>query len=285
MDSRPSCRAVVADLALGLRARHKSTRLSWCIALSLVCACRALAQDAAAPSTQDEHPRSALTGNWGGVRDAWEQHGVTLDLDLTYTFQSVVGGGLEGPLFPAFSDEDDTGNTVSSNLLLSLDTEKAGLWSGGTLDVALDARAGRSVVERAGTVSAVNNDALFPNVVDRFDDEAIALTQLAYTHQIAERWSVFGGLLNTAEGDANAIAGSALSNEHFLNSALLYSLVEDATVPHVALGGGVLFEPSERISGRCRCSGAARPRGEIRSRIGRAPRSPPSGPCAARCAG
>src|SRR6185436_1392316 len=42
---------------------------------------------------------------------------------------------------------------------------------------------------------------------------------------------------------------SALSNEHFLNSALLYSLVEDATVPHVALGGGVLFDPNEHVSG------------------------------------
>jgi porin len=34
-----------------------------------------------------------------------------------------------------------------------------------------------------------------------------------------------------------------------MNSALLYSLVEDATVPNVSLGGGISFEPNEHIYG------------------------------------
>ncbi len=140
--------------------------------------------------------RRSLTGDWGGARDALEDHGLTVLLDATYTFQGVADGGLSGPLFQAFSDEDDTGHTVSATLLLGLDTEKAGLWAGGSLEVAVDARAGRSVVERAGSVSAVNNDALFPNVVDRFDDEVAAVTELLYTHWLAESWGLFGGLLN-----------------------------------------------------------------------------------------
>jgi len=72
---------------------------------------------------------------------------------------------------------------------------------------------------------------------------------LAYTQYFGETFALFGGLLNTAEGDENALAGSALSNSHFLNSAMLYSLVEDATVPNVSLGGGILIEPSEHVSG------------------------------------
>ncbi len=47
-----------------------------------------------------------------------------------------------------------------------------------------------------------------------------------------------------------------------MNSALLYSLVEDATVPHVTLGGGVLFEPSEHVAGSLSVFGSAETAGE-----------------------
>jgi len=206
--------------------------------------------------------RSQLTGNWGGVRDTWAEHGLTVDVATTYTFQGVASGGFDGPLFNRFSDEDDTGHTFSGELQLELDTGKAGLWRGGSAKTRLEGRAGRSVVQRAGSVSAVNNDALFPNVVDRFDDEALALTELTFTQYLGERVALFGGLLDTAEGDENELAGSALSNSHFLNSAMLYSLVEDATVPNVSLGGGVLFEPNEAISGSFSVFGTEETAGE-----------------------
>src|SRR5262245_4529244 len=148
--------------------------------------------------TLGERPK--LTGDWGGVREDWARHGFTLDLDLTYTFQGVVAGGAKGPLFDAFSKEDSTGHTFSGLLGLALDTEKAGLWKGGFFDLALEGRVGRSVVERAGSLSAVNNDALFPDVVRNFDEGAFAITELAFTQYVVERVALFGGLLNTAEG-------------------------------------------------------------------------------------
>ncbi len=192
--------------------------------------------------------RSGLTGNWGGARDTLARYGLNVDVDVTYTFQGIAGGGFAGPLFERFSDEGESGNTFSGDLKLALDTAKAGLWRGGSFEARLEGRAGRSVLQRAGTVSAVDNDALFPNVVDRFDDEALALTKLTFTQYVGEKVALFGGLLDTAEGDENELAGSALSNSHFLNSAMLYSLVEDATVPNVSLGGGVLLEPTEGVS-------------------------------------
>jgi porin len=117
-------------------------------------------------------------------------------------------------------------------------------------------------LERAGTVVAVNNEAVFPIVLDKFDRDAAALTELTYEHALGEQVSVFGGLLNTSLGDENAIAGSALSHAHFLNFAMLYSLVEDATVPHVALGGGLNFSPTENISGSCSVFGSDETAGE-----------------------
>ena len=206
--------------------------------------------------------RSTLTGDWGGARDRLAAVGLTIDATATYTFQGVVAGGFDGPAFERLSDEDDTGNVVSGDLQLALDTGKVGLWQGGVFDARLEGRAGRSVLQRAGSVSAVDNDALFPNVVDRFDEEALALTALTFTQALGEAVSVFGGLMNTAEGDANALAGSAVANDSFLNSALLYSLVEDATVPNVTLGGGIGWEPHERVSGSFSVFGTSETAGE-----------------------
>jgi len=47
-----------------------------------------------------------------------------------------------------------------------------------------------------------------------------------------------------------------------LNTALLYSLVEDATVPNVSLGSGILFEPSESITGSVSVFGTGETAGE-----------------------
>lgn len=211
---------------------------------------------------ETESERETLTDHWWGRGDILEDSGLSIELNGTYVFQGVAGGGLVGPLFDLFSDENDTGNTFGSTLQLALDTEKAGLWQSGSFGFRLDSRAGRSIVQRAGSVSAVNNVAIVPNVVDAFDEATIAITEFTYTHSPGEGLSFYAGLLNTAEGDENEIAGSALSNSHFLNSALLYSLVQDATVPNASLGGGLFYEPSESASISLAVFGSAETAGE-----------------------
>ena len=220
------------------------------------------AEEKAASYGGDLLSRPVLTGGWGGARDFLADHGLTLDFDVTYTFQAVVDGGLDGPLFRAFSDEEDTGNIVSSDLALEVDTGKAGFWEGGTFAMQLEGRAGRSVLQRSGSVSAVDNDALFPNVVEDFDEETLALTEVTFTQYFGEKIGVYGGLVNTAEGDENELAGSALSNEHFMNTGMLYSLVEDASVPNVSLGGGLLFDPTENLTGSLAVSNTEEAAGE-----------------------
>lgn len=206
--------------------------------------------------------REKLTGDWGGRREALAESGLTVNFNATSVFQGVAAGGFEGPFFPIFSDERDTGHTLGGDLQLEVDTGKAGWWAGGTLKTRTQSRTGRSVLERAGTASAVNNEAVFPIVLDQFDRDAFAITALVYEHALGEKLSVFGGLLNTSMGDENAIAGSALSHSHFLNFAMLYSLVEDATVPHTSLGGGINFTPAGNISGSLSVFGSAETAGE-----------------------
>jgi porin len=206
--------------------------------------------------------RPKLTGDWGGLRNSMAAGGFSVDLDATYTFQAVAAGGWKGRLFQAASNEDDVGNTLSGDLKLELDTGKAGIWEGGRVNARVEGRTGRSVLRRAGSYSAVNNDALFPNVVDRFDEGALAVTELTLTQSIGGGVSLFGGLLNPAEGDENELAGSALSNATFFNSALLYSLVEDATVPNVSLGGGLSVDPSDQICASIAVFGSAETAGQ-----------------------
>ncbi len=203
-----------------------------------------------------------FAGEWTGRRERWAAAGVTVNFDATYVFQGVAAGGFTGPLFRSFSDEDDIGHTLSGDLRAEFDTEKLGWWKGGTWMTRLQARTGQSVVQRAGSVAAVNNEALFPNVLDKFDGNALAITELTYRHALGEKVGIYGGLLNTALGDENAIAGSALSHQHFLNSGMLYSVVENATVPHASLGGGVDFAPNENASGSFSVFGSAETAGE-----------------------
>jgi len=185
--------------------------------------------------------RSKLTGNWGGFRDDLAVHGITIDLNTVYTFQGVATGGT--------SIGHDTGNLFSGDLSLAIDTGKAGLWPGGFLKVRFEGRGGDNVLRKVGGVSPSNNDALWPNVAGRQGDSAWALTELSYTQFLSEQFGVTMGLLNTTGGDSNPIAGAMISNDHFLNSAFLYSAAETVVLPSVTLGGGLVFLPTKNIQG------------------------------------
>lgn len=203
-----------------------------------------------------------LSSRWSAARTRWSESGLTFEYDTTYILQGVAAGGVTGPRFSKYSNETEIGNTFSGDLRGTLDTEQAGWWTSGTFSARLQSRAGRSAVQRAGSVAAVNNEALFPNVIDRFDQAVLALTEFAYEHKLSDTVSVYGGLLNTSMGDENAIAGSAQSHSHFLNFAMLYSAVEDATTGNAALGAGVNILPSESVSGSFSVYGSQETAGE-----------------------
>jgi porin len=112
-----------------------------------------------------------LTKDWGGARSWLSDRGVVLELDATHVTQHVFDGGTK---FGINGERlDDTGYTLSSEIDLKIDTEKAGLWPGGMIRFFTEMRTGNSVTGRAG--SLVNYDALYPLVAEHFDDEVIAI--------------------------------------------------------------------------------------------------------------
>ena len=180
-----------------------------------------------------------LTGDWGGFRTQLAKRGMEFSADVTNIFQSVMHGGY-----------DETSRYVgSTELILDVDGEKLGLWPGLFLRVAAEGRYGRNVMKRAGTVSPVNNDALFPADPDHENDDVFALTEATVTQFLTPWFGIYGGLLNTTSGDANDFAGFARSNEHFLNLSFLTSPVALRLVPNVSLGLGIVLIPRPNIMG------------------------------------
>lgn len=64
------------------------------------------------------------TGKWFGARPILEEHGLTINSSLLYSSFMKTGGGANGT-------KSDKGYSLF-NMSVSLDTEKAGLWKGGT---------------------------------------------------------------------------------------------------------------------------------------------------------
>ena len=97
--------------------------------------------------------RSALLGDWGGVRTALAERGIQVELALTSIYQGVADGGRE---------DDSWEFSHSADYRLKLDFEKLGLWKGGFLQVNAESRFGEHVNGRTGVLLPVNNDALYP---------------------------------------------------------------------------------------------------------------------------
>jgi len=76
--------------------------------------------------------RTQLTGDWGGARTDLVQRGFFFDLYSTTALQDVTSGGLK------------TGTAVVQNtqLAINVDTQRAGLWSGGLIHFAAQSRYG-----------------------------------------------------------------------------------------------------------------------------------------------
>jgi len=174
-----------------------------------------------------------------GARSWLYDHGVQFSVDLTQGVQGVMDGGFD----------EQTEYLGSSEVILDFDSEKLGLWPGGFARVSGEGRWGSDVVVEAGTLSPVNNDALFPADPDREGKDLFAMTEMTATQFLASWIGFYGGLVNTTSGDANDYTGYARSNEYFQNSSFLFSMVSSRIVPSVAMGGGFVVIPTDWLVG------------------------------------
>ncbi len=170
--------------------------------------------------------RPALTGDWGGLRTDLINKGVRFNIDLTQMYQGVVDGGTKrhwkyGGLL---------------DMVLDIDTGKAGLWQGGFLHMRAVTQYGESINMDTGAMLAANLNAAIPLP----DQHEINLTAVVYTQFLAEWFGVFVGKIDTLDGDGNHFAG-ARGKDQFTNISLVVNPAMLRTVPASALGGGCIF--------------------------------------------
>jgi porin len=91
-----------------------------------------VAQDSQDASSENVWERSQLTGDWGGARSQLADSGVTFDLYFTQF--------LQGAVVTSGSREFNYGGRFDA--LINFDTEKLGLWDGGSFNTHLELRYG-----------------------------------------------------------------------------------------------------------------------------------------------
>lgn len=199
------------------------TRLSLLIASSLTL----VIGPAAAQEIPDPTPveaavvtRSRLTGDWWGARSYLAEHGVTLDLEYTASFQALASGTRDW----------DSGYGGKVDAFFNLDSGKLGLWEGGGLRTHIEYRHGDAWANLGSTLFATNTAQLWP--VDT--PEQIVATSLYLTQRIGERTNVLLGKFNPVDLLAADPFFGGWGTRRFMN--LIFVAPPSGLVPPVFMG-------------------------------------------------
>ena len=173
--------------------------------------------------------RGTLTGDWGGLREQWQDRGVTFDSSVTQITQGVVEGGKNGAW--EYGGRGD--------LTANLDTCKAGLWPGGLLTAELEGNWTNSVNGKTGSISPVNANQLFP--IPSGDN--VALPNLSFAQFVSHYGGVvFGKIQTMTNGDVNEFAHGK-GDTQFFNLNFNINPVA-LVVPYSTLGAGAIILPT-----------------------------------------
>jgi len=99
--------------------------------------------------------RSTMLGDLAGWRTRLYDHGFTFDAQLTQVYQGVASGGS-----PLGSGTGEYNGLFEANI--TIDTAKAGLWSGGLFILTEQTSFGHPLKDQPGNLSPVNATALWP---------------------------------------------------------------------------------------------------------------------------
>jgi porin len=129
--------------------------------------------------------RGTLTGNWGGLRDQLVEKGVKFDIEFTEYYQGMFSG--------TGYDNFDFGSRADA--LVYFDTEKLGLWEGGSFNTHLTYRFGDLPAFRGGALWPVNSGSILP-----FGEEDRLVASSLYLNQrVGESGRLLLGKINVVD--------------------------------------------------------------------------------------
>ena len=189
------------------------------------------ATPAPGPDADPDGPRSSrfLLGDGFGLRPFALERGVSFYVSSTQFEQGVAAGGVRQAF--RWGGKFD--------MLAHLDSDKLGLWDGGTFDLFVESILGQSIDGFAGVYSPTNLAMFFPVP----DAQITAITGLKFTQAITDRTGVFFGKLNALNGDPGKFLKYPLTSR-FWNAAFNFNLALDR-YPYSAPGAG-FYAAAER---------------------------------------
>ncbi len=167
-----------------------------------------------------------LGNEFGRVRTALAESGITLQNNLTQFYMGNTAGGLDREF--RYSGHGD--------YLINADLGKLGVQPGLFLKVRAEHRFGESLAGATGAILPANVAADLPVS----DIENIYLTNVLLTQALSESLIVFAGKLDSLDGDLNAFAhGRGI--RQFSNMAFVGTPIALRTVPYSTLGLGFAY--------------------------------------------
>jgi len=222
-----------------------------CLSLLIAASVALVAEPVAAQEMPDTPPLdsavvtwSRLTGDWWGARSYLADHGVTLDLDYTASYQGLVSG----------TRDRDSGYGGKVDAFFDLDSGKLGLWEGGGLRTHVEFRHGDARANLGNTLFATNTAQLWP--VDA--PEQVVATSLYLTQKLGERTNVLLGKFNPVDLLAADPFFGGWGTRRFMN--LIFVAPPTGLVPPVFMGAVtrvrtepvtwtlMVFDPNDRTT-------------------------------------
>jgi hypothetical protein len=170
--------------------------------------------------------RSTLGGEWCGLRPVLAGSGVTLQNDLTQFYYGVSSGGRDREY--RYAGHGD--------YVALLDGEKLLGAQGLGVKLRAEHRWGESLAGATGALLPPNVLADLPTRAS----ENVYLTNVLLTQALSENVALYGGKLDTFDGDPNAFAGGR-GKTQFSNIGFVVNPVALRTVPYSTLGAGAVF--------------------------------------------
>jgi len=170
--------------------------------------------------------QETMTGDWGGTRARWKEHGLNMEFTLAGFIQGTASGGLKR-------------HTVLNGKLESkfdIDFEKLWGWKHWSAQAKLEYRFGAPALAGTGAINVVNTDVTVP----ASQGSVFAITALNFTRvfpindQKGEEISFSFGRYNTLDIQETFFGGAGL--EKFFNAAQIGPMTGLRQIPNVTNG-------------------------------------------------
>lgn len=178
--------------------------------------------------------RSHLLGDLGGVRNSLIDHGLYLDVSVTQFLHANVSGG---------ANTSATRNEGTADYWLTLDSGKAGLWSGGAVFLHAESswQADKSISSDTGNLLPPNFDAAMPTPGE---NEGLVLPELYLVQALPHDMLFLAGKADFAGlADTNLFANN--ERTQFSYTGLVNNPILGSFVPYTPLGFAGVWAPNK----------------------------------------